>query len=1028
MKLTKTVELNYRLRRMRPPWRDLGELEGAAALEAAEAAALAALAGNGDAIEAFFSALAGQARAGRKVFGPFLFAGGTGTGKTALIRALLPKRRPELFVSVDLSTCRAAHDISSLLGSGYGYTGDEPEFSKQLRRLNEGLAVFDGHPLDTPLPVICFDHADEAHPEVLAGLHALLTEGVFKPLKYPALQLTRAALILTVGGVAVGPAGQPREEAEAELGRALRGLKTAQGQPILKPGLLERATVVPFREAGPEELAAFLATEIGGALGWAYGSYSDGRSESGDPNPVYEPSGKPAPGRLRLSPLVLERLWEEAARGLPATASARHLLEAVRGAWKNHASTMMGLVRHHSEALSAPGEGRFYLAHPDAERKTVTFEPWAFETPCGMRAALPLPYLERCWGPDAVLRGDYWELPDDFEERLNRVLSGQRALIRTLTGKLRARLTEKGAKPMLSFIVLGPTGTGKTALGRALAATAGRPLVLCDCNTWQTREAVLTGIFGRDPTSVASRLREEPASVVVFDEVDKADPKFWEIFMGVGDTGQIVDSETGHTVSLRHAVLELTSNYLADQLGGLADQAREKSGEEMDPLIRKALSVCAQINPACLERLDLAGLMLPLAGEDAYPMWTKFVAEKLDAMACPLAPTPEVAAYLEHRHADLGAGAGARARQRACADLLEKWKLGGTADFEAADGALGLSPAARAWLAANPAPRSERQRYWRVTPEREARLRTLYKGNDELLDDLLALLRVEALKTRPRGPVAVIFAVGPTGRGKSWLGKALADAFGKEQAVELACSQCKDEHVVSPFLFSAPASYKGAELGGQLTNPLLTRKDRVIVFDEIEKAHPSMLDQMLNVLDEGRATDLGKQLPVDLKQCVILLTGNLAADRLQAALNRLEGRPFAEKQAAAREILAEERTFAPEKLARFQRIYPVAYAPAGAGDDTDVAAALQSVLDEFDLGGLRVRPEALRALSRECRSAGLKDVRAMRNAIQTRLAAALLEGRGNGYAVADGELRTEDGGSSRASNPPSASASPLNSE
>ena len=999
MNSLKLVDLTYQLRRLRPKWRNLGNLDGAETFEAAEAAALNSLAGNEAAIEGFFSALAEQARAGRQVFGPFLFVGGTGTGKTAMLRALLPKGRPELFVSFDLAACRAAHDGSSLFGSGYGYTGDEPEFSRQLRRLNDAAAAFDGDPLRRPLPVVCFDHADEAHPEVLAGLTALLTEGVFTPLKYPAIRLTRAAIVLMIGAAAT----------EADLNRTLRGLKAADGKPLLKPGLLERATPVPFREAGPEDLAAFLAADLGGELSLAY--------------------GEPAPGRLRLSPSDLERLWAEAARNLNGTASARQLLEALRGCWKRRARAALELVRRHPETLAAPGEGRFYLARTDEERGTVSFDAGAFEEPCRLRAALPLPYLERCWGPDSVVRADYWTLPDDFEARLNRALAGQQALIRTLAGKLRARLPEKGAKPMLSFIVIGPTGTGKTELGRALARTAGRPLVFCDCNTWQTREAVLEGIFGKSATSVASRLKEDPASVIVFDEVDKAHPKFWEAFMTAGDTGQIVDSETGTTVSLRHAVIELTSNYLADQLGGLADQARENSGEEMDPLIRKALAVCANINPACLERLDLAGLMLPLAGEDAYPMWSNFLAAKLDAMGRPLAAAPEVAAYLERRHADLGGAAGARARQRACADLLEKWGLGETADFEAADGALGLSPAARAWLAANPAPRSERQRYWRVTPEREARLRTLYRGNDELLDELLALLRVESRKPRPRGPVAVALAVGPTGSGKSFLGQALAEAFGKGEPVVLTCSQCRDEHVVSPFLFSAPASYKGAELGGQLTNPLLTRKDRVIVFDELEKAHPSLLDHLLNVLDEGRATDLGKQLPVDLKQCVILLTGNLAADRLQTEMLRLEGRPFAEKEAAARSLLKADGSLAPEHLARFRRVWPVTYAPEVAGDEpADVAAALRSVLGEFELEHLRVHPSVTLALGRECRATGARDVRAMRDAIQTRLAEALLNGRGGGYFVADGELGTEDGESSRASNPPSASASPLNSE
>ena len=995
MNSKKLVGFEYHLPSLWPSGRSLEAGVGVASIKAAEFRVRNAVAGNRRALESLFNTMARQALAGGALFGPFLFVGKTGTGKTTMIEAIARDQDPRLFVEFDLSTCKAPHEAAAIFGAPPGYQGWESlsGFAQRLKALNETLYAYDGIPEEAPLPVLCFDHIDEAHPQVLAALTRLITTGFLKTHNGTEIQLGRCVVILTMNGIgeAVETAGRGGAEAlTPSLQRVLGDMKGPRGEAFFRQELLERGIVVPFFETSPRIIAGFIATEFGREVALALG--------------LTERQA----GRIRYSPYDLACLWAEANKTITSTASVRHLIEAQRAYWSKIRSVVIQWsLANKGPVFQAPPKNHVYLLKLDWEKASVSWElaPLALEVG-PVSVELPLPYLERTCGMASVQRSDYWTLGEDFEARLGAVITGQPGLLNAIAAKLTARLTENGVKPMLSFIVTGPTGTGKTALGKAISAVTGQPEVFCDCNTWKTEVAVFEGIFGKASTSVASQLRANPASVIVFDEVDKAHPKFWDFYMTVGDTGQIVDSQSGQKISLRHAVIELTSNYLADRLDGLASQAAEKSGDELDPLIRKALAQCAAINPACLERLDLAGLMMPVTGPAAYPMWNKFVLEKLTAMKQPVEALDEhVAMYLENRHADKGGSTGARARERTCATLLEQWGMGSSEDFQLVAGTFCLSAAGRQRHEQNPTPRSERQRFWQVTPEKVAQFKANYKGNDQLVDSVLDLIREESMKVKPRGPVGVVFAVGPTGSGKSYLGKALAQAFGKGEAVEIKCAQCKEEHTVSPFLFSAPAGYQGAEKGGQLTTPMLTRKDRVIIFDEIDKAHPSMLDQLLNVLDEGSATDMGSQLPVDLKQCFILLTSNLAADELEARLKTLAGKSMAEKEAATRQLIEQTKVIAPEKLARFQRVFAVTYATSYEGGGAEIEAAIHSVLAEYDQTKLRIQPEVIKKLAVECQRQSLKDVRAMRRLIQTKLAPALIGTHGAEYVIEAAELR-----------------------
>jgi len=172
----------------------------------------------------------------------------------------------------------------------------------------------------------------------------------------------------------------------------------------------------------------------------------------------------------------------------------------------------------------------------------------------------------------------------------------------------------------------------------------------------------------------------------------------------------------------------------------------------------------------------------------------------------------------------------------------------------------------------------------------EDRLRLRVIGQDAALRLVAnAVRRSRAGLSDPRRPIGSFIFLGPTGVGKTELARALAEfLFDDERAMlRLDMSEYMEKHAVAR-LIGAPPGYVGYEEGGQLTEQVRRRPYAVILFDEIEKAHPDVFNILLQILDDGRLTD-GKGRTVDFKNTVIIMTSNIASPLIHEAMNGSAG-------------------------------------------------------------------------------------------------------------------------------------------
>jgi ATP-dependent Clp protease ATP-binding subunit ClpB len=188
-------------------------------------------------------------------------------------------------------------------------------------------------------------------------------------------------------------------------------------------------------------------------------------------------------------------------------------------------------------------------------------------------------------------------------------------------------------------------------------------------------------------------------------------------------------------------------------------------------------------------------------------------------------------------------------------------------------------------------------------------------GQDEAIEAVAnAVRRSRSGLSDPNRPIGSFIFLGPTGVGKTELARALAEfMFDDEKAlIRLDMSEYQERHTVAR-LVGAPPGYVGYEEGGQLTEAVRRRPYSVVLFDEIEKAHPDVFNLLLQILDDGRLTD-GQGRTVDFRNTVLIMTSNLGSQIIQDMANR----SFEEVQRAVLGVLRDH--FRPEFLNRVDEI------------------------------------------------------------------------------------------------------------
>ena len=263
-----------------------------------------------------------------------------------------------------------------------------------------------------------------------------------------------------------------------------------------------------------------------------------------------------------------------------------------------------------------------------------------------------------------------------------------------------------------------------------------------------------------------------------------------------------------------------------------------------------------------------------------------------------------------------------------------------------------------------------------------------------------AIRRARSGLKDPKRPIGSFIFIGPSGVGKTELAKVLAEfMFGDEDAlVRLDMSEYREQHTASR-LFGAPPGYIGYEEGGQLTEAVRRRPYRVILFDEIEKAHPEIWNSLLQILDDGRLTD-GQGRTVDFRNTVLIMTSNLGTEFVKrgGTIGFLQSKAADAEDREAHEKIqkALKATFRPEFLNRIDET--IVFAPLSQEDMLKIVdLQMAEVRERLSEHGLKVNltDEARKWLANEGFNAefGARPLkRALQRYVESPLSVKLLSG------------------------------------
>jgi len=278
-------------------------------------------------------------------------------------------------------------------------------------------------------------------------------------------------------------------------------------------------------------------------------------------------------------------------------------------------------------------------------------------------------------------------------------------------------------------------------------------------------------------------------------------------------------------------------------------------------------------------------------------------------------------------------------------------------------------------------------------------------GQDDAVEAVSqAVLRARAGLKEVNKPIGSFIFLGPTGVGKTELAKALSEALfdSEKNMIRIDMSEYMEKHSVSR-LVGAPPGYVGYDEGGQLTEAVRRRPYSVILFDEIEKAHPDVFNILLQLLDDGRLTD-NQGRTVDFKNCIVIMTSNIGSSYLIDNISA-DGTISEEVKETVQEEM--KRHFRPEFLNRIDDI--VVFSPLSESQILEIidmsVLQIQKKLEDRNIT-INLTPATKKFVAREAYSPtyGARPVkRYLQKQIETEIAAKIVRGE-----VKDGETITID--------------------
>jgi MoxR-like ATPase len=814
-------------------------------------------------------------------------------------------------LEMDLTRAVDKWAINTLIGAEPGYIGHSPEgseFSKKLAGIVKMSKEWaSGHEVHRPCPLVVFRNIHRASPEVQQIVERLATRG---ELPLPSGDSIKCECILVV---ATAPGIYPPSENPSAVSRFMESTVHPGGQRLLfDPSLSSNFHPMVFYPMVLSDFTAAASMQIGQI--WASGL----------------PDSTLAHHRIVAGPSLTGEILTLAMGGEEECRLGR-LAERLEPSTRQ----VLGSLRSAPLPKSLVVPSRWCIMVEKEEDRL-----WAEACPVEEIASLPvrlsLPHdTAESLGLSVPPRFS-WNNPQAGAVLTDRVI-GQEPNTADIVEKISLFAdSQTRQKPLFSALLLGPTGTGKTHLAKTLAQAYGRHLIKIDCSTLQDEGALQEAIFGFTPDSLASQLALHRASVVLLDEIDKAHRSVWYLMMQALDEGVMKSSLGREDVALAKSVVLATSNQLAEELSGNATQFAGRPRADVDSALRAVLKNSTAVNEACVERFDAVYFMAPLQGEAAVGLWTRILSEEFGLRA----PSNVVEALIA-QHGDILGSSGARAVKRACAEITTRAHEWG---MRIEDGHLLLDP--------DSLPMSRRQKLWLGASES----RTVFQSSSthpwaaELVQEVFM---VNAGKTNPKGPQASILLVGPSGSGKTHLPQELSRLMGKGEALIIDCAASPSLEESTSHLFGEAGVRRG-----YLTENLLHQPDRIVVFDEIDKAPHGLLDQLLSVLDQGRAVDRHAGAVVDMRHAAFFFTSNALTGEMQELCELVgDPTPSAENPRMlpldacnlASKMLQETGALRAEHAARLDLVVPFGL-PSSSGILDHSMRVIEGVLEEYALG------------------------------------------------------------------------------